>query len=498
MSNLVKKLAGETALYGLSSIVARLLNYMLVPLHTRLFLEAEYGVVSHLYALSGFLMVIFSYRMESAFFRFGTPAEDRDRAYSTGVISLLVSGALITGLLVLFAQPVANVLQYPQHPEYIRWFALMLAFDCLCELPFARLRLEQRPILFVSAKVFNIGLNVSLNLFWLLFCPWAAGQGWNWVHWVWSPEGGVAYVFLANLAASAATLLLLSPQLRAVRLAFDWALWRKMMAYAAPLILVGMAGIMDEMFSRVMMPSLLSGTLEENRAQLGIFAANYKLAMLISLFTQAYRYAAEPFFFRHAADRDALKTQADAAKWFTIAATTGMLGILLFLDILKIFIDERYYGGLTVVPILLMANLFLGLYYNFSVWYRLKDRTMLGAWISVAGAVVTIALNLLWIPRYGYVGAAWVTLICYGFMSWATWFTGRKPHPVPYALGRMAVYVGLALTLYALSVWVVPFLEKLPVLLWVLRAGLFGGYLGLIYYWEIRTPGGSQRRKGAE
>ena len=487
MSNLVKKLAGETALYGLSSIVGRLLNYLLVPLHTRLFLEAEYGVVSHLYALSGFLMVVFSYRMESAFFRFGTPAEDRDRAYSTGVISLLVSGAVITGLLVLFAQPVANVLQYPQHPEYIRWFALMLVFDGLCELPFARLRLEQRPVRFVSAKIFNICLNVSLNLFWLLFCPWAAQQGWGWVRWVWSPEGGVAYVFLANLIASAATLVLLSPQLRAVQLAFDWALWRKMLAYAAPLILVGMAGIMDEMFSRAMLKYLLPGTPQENLGQVGIFGANYKLAALITLFTQAYRYAAEPFFFRHAAERDALKTQADAAKWFTIAAATGMLGILLFLDVLKIFIDERYYGGLTVVPILLMANLFLGLYYNFSVWYRLKDRTMLGAWISIAGAVITVALNLLWIPRYGYVGAAWVTLICYAFMAWATWFTGRKPHPVPYALGRMAVYVAFALALYALSAWAAPFLEKPPVLLWALRAGMFAGYLGLIYRWELRS-----------
>jgi len=488
MSNLVKKLAGETALYGLSSIVGRLFNYLLVPLHTRLFLEAEYGVVSHLYALSGFLMVVFSYRMESAFFRFGTSADDRDRAYSTGLISLLGSSAFITGLLLLFAQPVADALQYPQHPEYIRWFALMLAFDCLCELPFARLRLEQRPVRFVSAKIFNIGLNFSLNLFWLVFCPWAARQGWGWVHAVWSPEGGVGYVFLANVLASAATLLLLSPQLRAMRWSFDWALWRKMLAYAGPLILVGMAGIMDEMFSRVMMPRLLPGTLEENRAQLGIFAANYKLAMLISLFTQAYRYAAEPFFFRHAGDRDALKTQADAAKWFTIAASSGMLGILLFLDLLKYFVGPKFHSGLTVVPILLMANLFLGLYYNFSVWYRLKDRTMLGAWISIAGAVITVALNVLWIPRYGYVGAAWVTLICYGFMAWATWFTGRKPHPVPYALGRMGAYVALALALYALSVWAAPVLEQHLVLLWSLRTLMFAGYLGLVYWWEIRRP----------
>ncbi|HND88195.1 MAG TPA: polysaccharide biosynthesis C-terminal domain-containing protein [Saprospiraceae bacterium] len=486
MSNLVKKLAGETVLYGMSSIVGRLLNYLLVPLHTRLFAEAEYGVVSHLFALSAFLIVIFSYRMESAFFRFGTPAEDRERAYSTGLLSLLASSLLITAALFAFAQPVADVLQYPQHPEYIRWFALILAFDCLCELPFARLRLEQRPIRFVTAKIFNIGLNVALNLFWLLFCPWAAREGQGWVHALWSPDRGVAYVFLANVIASIATFLLLLPQVGRIRWTFDWQLWKRMLAYAAPLIVVGLAGIMDEMFSRAMMPRLLTGTLEENRAQLGIFAANYKLAMLISLFTQAYRYAAEPFFFRHAADRDALRTQADATKWFTIAASAGMLGILLFLDVLKRFIDVRYYGGLQVVPILLMANLFLGLYYNFSVWYRLKDRTMLGAAISVAGAVLTVALNILWIPRFGYVGAAWVTLLCYVFMSWATWFTGRKPHPVPYPLGRMALYVVLALALYALGRWAAEPLRSYAVLLWAMRAVLFGAYLGLVYLLERR------------
>jgi O-antigen/teichoic acid export membrane protein len=267
---------------------------------------------------------------------------------------------------------------------------------------------------------------------------------------------------------------------------FDRALWTDMIKYAAPLIIVGLAGIMDELFSRVMMPVLLTGTLEENRAQLGIFAANYKLAMLISFFTQAYRYAAEPFFFRHSGDRNALKIQADAAKWFTIAAAAGMLGILLFLDLVKGFIDKRYYGGLTVVPILLMANVFLGLYYNFSVWYRLKDRTPLGAWVSILGALITVVLNYWWIPLYGYKGAAWVTLICYAFMSAATWYTGRKPHPVPYELGRMALYIGAALGLYYLAEWLEPALQSVPALLWILRVLLFGGFAGMVYGLEIR------------
>ncbi len=482
--SLVKKLAGETAIYGLSSIVGRFLNYLLVPLYTRTLLPSEYGISNELSAYAGFLLVVFSYRMESAFFRFGTPVADRERSYSTALWSLFTSTTVIVALLFLFTQPIADFLQYSNHPEYVRWFALILAFDCLAELPFARLRLEQRPRRFVFIKLVWIATNIGLNLFWLVFCPWAAQHGWNWVYYVWAPTWGVAYLFLANLVASALTLLLLLPQLRAVRWPPDGALWTKMIRYAAPLIIVTFAGVINEMLDRTILTRLLPGTLTENRAQLGIYAANYKLAMLITLFTQAYRYAAEPFFFRHAADKNALNIQASATKWFTIAATAGMLGILLFLDIIKNFVGEDYRSGLHVVPILLVANLLLGLYYNFSVWYRLKDRTMLGAWVSMAGALITVLLNLWWVPVIGYVGAAWATLVCYAFMCWATWQMGRRHYPVPYELGRMGFYIAVALLLFGLSTWLEPSMRPWPVLLWVVRVGLFGGFLGLVWSLE--------------
>lgn len=485
MSSLLKKLAGETALYGLSSIAGRLLNMMLlVPLHTRMLkATSDYGAVTDLYATSAFLMVFFSYRMESAFFRFGTPAEDRDKAYSTGMLSLFGSTAIIAAALLFFAQPIADALQYPQHPEYVRWFALILAFDCLAELPFARLRLEQRPKRFVFIRLANIAVNIAMNFFWLVFCPWAAENGVEWVHTVWQPGMGVAYIFLSNLIASAFTLLLLLPQFRAVRAGFDKAVWKKMVAYAAPLIVVGLAGIVDEMFSRAMLKYMLPGTTKENLGQVGIFGANYKLAALITLFTQAYRYAAEPFFFRHAQDKDALRTQAEVTKWFTIASAAGMLGILLFIDLVKHFIGSKFHSGLHVVPILLCANLLLGVYYNFSVWYRLKDRTGLGAWISLAGAGITVLLNLFLIPRFGYYGAAWVTLVCYAFMCWATWLAGRKHYPVPYPLGRMTLYPIAALALWAVSIWLAPhlFVEAI----WAVRVLLFGLFLGLVYRLEI-------------
>lgn len=483
--SLIKKLAGETAIYGLSSIVGRLLNMLLVPFYTRvLATTSEYGAVIDLYATSAFVMVLFSYRMESAFFRFGTPSDDRERTFSTGMLSLFASTAAIAGALLLFAQPIAEVLQYPQHPEYVRWFALILAFDCLAELPFARLRLEQRPRRFVFIKLTNIGVNIGMNLFWLVFCPWAAQNGLDWVHAVWSPGLGVGYIFLSNLLASVVTLALLSPQLRAIRWAFDRAHWTRMIRYSAPLIVVSLAGIVDEMFSRAMLKYLLPGTTQENLGQVGIFGANYKLAALITLFTQAYRYAAEPFFFRNAQEKDALRTQAEVTKWFTVTSAAGMLGILLFLDLVKHFIAPQYWEGLHVVPILLLANLLLGVYYNFSIWYRLKDRTALGAWISVAGALITIALNLLLIPLYGYTGAAWVTLICYAFMSGATWYTGRVHYPAPYELGRMGVYVAAALGVYGVGLLARAHLP-LPMPVWMgVNVLLFGGYIGIVYLLE--------------
>ena len=483
--SLIKKLAGETAVYGLSSIVGRLLNFLLTPLYTRALVDTgDYGVVIELYAYTGFMMVLFSYRMESAFFRFGTSAEDRETAFGTSSRSVMLSTLLFLGAILLFAQPIANWLQYGTHPEYIRYFGLILAFDCLSEIPFARLRLEQRPLRFVAAKLVGIGLNVSLNLFWLVACPWLNSRGHTWVTQVWDPSFKVGYIFLSNVIASGATLLVLSPYLlHGLRDLFDKILWGKMMRYALPLVLVGFAGIANEMLDRAILTRILPGTIAENRAQLGIYGANYKLAMLITLFTQAYRYAAEPFFFRHATAANALDIQARATKWFTIAAAWGMLGILLFLDIVKYFLGVHYHSGLHVVPVLLMANLLLGIYYNFSVWYRLKDRTMTGAWIALGGAGITLVLNLWWDPIFGYTGAAWATLACYFFMSAATWYAGRKIYPAPYQLGRMALYCVAVLVLYAAAELSSNVITS-GVILWPLRIVLFAAFGGLVYILE--------------
>ncbi len=482
--SLLKKLAGETAIYGLSSIVGRFLNYLLVGLYTRALTPVENGVMSHLYAFSTFFMVLMSYRLESAFFRYGTAPEGREKAYHTGVFSLLASTAVLLTAALLATQPLAGALGYAQHPEYVRWFALILAFDCLCELPFARLRLEQRPKRFVTGKLFNICLNIALNVFWLWYCPRAAAQGVEWVHYVWSADVRVGYVFIANMVASAATLLFLAPQMRISIANVDLALWRQMIGYSAPLILSQLAGLVNSVADRAMQKALLPGTATDNLAQMGIYSNHYKLAMLITIFTQAYRYAAEPFFFRHANDANAPETQADATKWFTIASATGMLGVLLFLDVAALFLGPKFRVGLQeTVPVLLLGSVLLGVYYNFSVWYRLKDKTATGAWITLGGAAITVFLNMLWLPTYGVIGSAWATLICYAVMCWLAWYTGQKYYPIPYPLGRMLLYVGLPLALYALRLTAAGFIPSV----WALRGlsvVLFGVFCGVVYLLE--------------
>jgi len=485
--SLLKKLAGETAIYGLSSIVVRMLNYLLVFVYARTLTRAENGTLNELYAYAGFLIVVYSYRMESAYFRYGTPKEDRENVYATGLYSLLGSTLIITLVLMTAAQPLADLLHYSEHPEYIRWFALILAFDCMAELPFARLRLEQRPKRFLAGKVLNIGINIFLTLFWLVFCPWAVKNGTGWVHFIWSKDVGVGYVFITNLVASAATIVFLLPQMRVWRFGFDKNLWWQMVAYASPLIIVQFAGIVNQMLDRTLLKWLLPGTPEENLTQVGIYGNNYKLAMLITLFTQAYRYAAEPFFFRHADAENAREIQAQATKWFTIVALTGMLGVLLSLDLVKYFLGESYFSGLKVVPLLLLANVLLGVYYNLSVWYRLKDKTMLGAGISLAGGLITLLLNLVLVPRIGFIGSAWAALATYAFMCLATWFTGLKYYPVPYQFGRMGLYVLATFAFYGISRGLGTILPELSILLWTARAVLFAGFLGMIYVLERKS-----------
>jgi O-antigen/teichoic acid export membrane protein len=478
--SLIKKLAGETAVYGLSSIVGRFLNYFLVPLYTNIFLTSEYGIVVDLYAWVGLLMVLFVYRMETGFFRFGTKPEDRDKAYSTLSTALLITTPLFCGLLIYFAEPIADWMKYPGQTNYIIWFALILGLDALSAIPFAKLRLDGRPWVFAGIKLTNIGINISINLFFLLLCPYLVNKGYD-MSWIYNPNWGIEYVFIANLSASAITLLLLLPSYFKTKFEFDKTLLRKALIYILPLVLVGLAGIVNEVIDRVLQKWLLPYDDVTNQGLIGIYGACYKLAMLLSLFTQAFNYAAEPFFFRNASRKDAMPIYAKVALYFTVVGALGFLGITLYMDIAKWFIGEDYWDGLVIVPILLLANLCLGVYYNFAIWYKLKDKTMIGAYIAIGGALITLALNYWWIPRIGYIGSAWATLICYASMAIACYVVGRKYYPVPYDIGRMLLYIVIALLIYGGNIVARNTFGDGTILLYVTNTLLIGIFLAIFY-----------------
>lgn len=485
--SLMKKLASETAIYGLSSILGRVLNYLLVPMYTRVFDPGEYGIVSELYAWAGFLMVFFIMRMETAFFRFGTNPDHRRKAYSTAWWSVLFTSLLLSALMVAFSSRIGAWLEYrPDQYSYIAIFGLILAFDTMAEIPLARLRLEHQALRFAMVRLVGIGLNIALNVFFLLLCPWLLKEGIavQLIQTIYRPSFGVGYVFLSNLLASAIVLMLLLPTLKHVYWHIEKALWKKMLVYAAPLVLASLAGIVNEMLDRVLLRHLLTGSLEENLAQVGIYSACYKLAMLMSLFTQAFRYAAEPFFFANAEHQNAKYLYGQVAKFFTIAGALAFLVIMLFLDLVKYFIDEPYWEGLKVVPILLLANLFLGLYYNVSIWYKLTDRTMMGGWIALGGAFITIGLNFYWIPRIGYMGSAWATLICYASMTAACWWWGRKYYQVPYQWNKILGYIFLALVLYFGTQFFIGLFRLTPLAAYAIRLAVLLLWMGIAWHSE--------------
>ncbi|MEO1261359.1 MAG: oligosaccharide flippase family protein [Bacteroidota bacterium] len=478
--SLIKKLAGETAIYGISSIVGRVLNVLLVPLYTNIFPKEEYGIVTQLYATVAFLMVIFIYRMDTAFFRYGTEKKDREKVYSTSFWSVIVSVLFFSALIFSFSGEIAGWYALSADEEsYIQIFGLVLAFDTLSEIPLAKLRLESKAVRFATVRLIGIGVNISLNLFFLLLCPWLLqnGHATGVVDAVYNPAWGIQYIFISNLAASATVLLLLTPEIRQVKWHFDPQQWKTMAVYAAPLALASLAGIVNEMIDREMLVRLLPFDIETNRGEQGIYSACYKLAMLMSLFTQAFRYAAEPFFFANAKHKDAKKIYADVAKYFTIVGSLAFLFINFYIDIIKYFIGEEYWGGLAVVPVLLMANLFLGLYYNVSIWYKLTDQTNKGGIIAVGGAVITVALNFWWIPVMGYMGSAWATLICYFSMTVACWAWGAKYYPVRYDLKRILFYIIFPLALFLLSNYLKEILNLNQQWIYVVNSLLLAAFL---------------------
>jgi len=484
--SIFRKLASQTAVYGLSSIVGRFLNYLLVPLYTYYFSAAEYGVVSEFYAYAGFFSVLLMFGFETGYFRFRDKEQPQhDQAYSTALIFVLLANALFFIGIMQVNQELADALKYANHPEYVLWFGLILVFDAMTAIPFARLRAENKALRFAGIKIAEILLTIGLSLFFIVYCPKLYTQNpESWVVVVYKPAIGVGYIFIANLIASGFKFILLIPQFLGLAWGFNRAIFFKMLRYSLPMVVIGFAGIINEMLDRALLKHMLPYDLNTNMKMLGIYSACYKLSILMSLFIQAFRYAAEPFFFAYADKDDAKKVYANVLKFFVIFCVFIFLLVTLYLDFFKYFVGAEFRAGLQVVPILLMANLFLGIYVNLSIWYKLTDRTLLGAFVSISGAALTVALNLLWIPSLGYVGSAWATLVCYASMAVVSYGLGQFYYPVAYPVWRILTYIGLGLGLYFAYGYVQPFNDWKP---WLLSSAIMTLYLLFTLLFEGRA-----------
>lgn len=449
----IKNLAGQTAIYGVSSILGRLLNYMLVPLYSRVFLPEEAAVYVEMYAYVAFFIVILTYGMETAFFRFNEKEKDNTQVYSTTLIGVFFSTALFLGLAITLASPIANMLRYPTHPEYIIYFALIIGLDAFTSIPFAKLRAQKKAMRFASIKLVNIGVNIGLNLFLLLFVPYA------YTNYSWGPEffGAISsgkpiigHIFVANLAASVIVFLLLTPDFLKIHFQFNVPLWKKMFRYAFPLLILGVAGVANETIDRVLLKYILP--VETANYQLGIYGMCFKIAIIMTIFIQAFRYAAEPFFFAMEKEKDSRKVYADVLKYFVILMTFIFLSIMLYMNLVKYFVGENFYSGLIVVPILLYSHIFLGVFYNLSIWYKLSGQTKFGAYISIIGTVITVGLNIILIPKIGYLGSAWANFACYAVMMILSYILGQKYYRVSYDLTRIFIYMALSAGLWYISV----------------------------------------------
>lgn len=477
----------DTALYGLSSIVGRFLNYLLVPLYTAVMPASggQYGVVTNLYAYTALILVLLTCGMETTFFRFANKeGEQPMRVYSTALIFVGTLATLFAAAGLAFLHPLATVLGYGDHPIYLGLMIAVVAIDAFCCIPFAYIRYRQRPVRFMVLKLVGILVNIALNLFVFLLCPVLRESHPEWVVWF-SPDTQAGYVFGINLACSVATLFLLRPELTGFRWTFDVALMRQMFRYAFPILILGVAGILNQTADKILFPILVPG--REGEVQLGIYGAAAKVAMIMAMFTQAFRYAYEPIVFGRSRAGDVKRVNADGTKYFLVFALLGFLAVMAYMDILKALLirDADYWVGLRVVPIVMAAEIMMGIYFNLSFWYKLIDRTAWGAWFSMAGCVVLVAANVLFVPRYGYVACAWAGFAGYAVCMLLSYFVGQRVNPVSYDLRSMGRYLLLAIILFVV-------METLPLRsMWVRVATntlLVGIYL-LYIIWQMRLEG---------
>jgi len=429
----MKSLAKDTAIYGLSSIIGKFLNYLLVPLYTYVLArEADYGIVTNLYAWTALLLVLLTYGMETGFFRFANREDyDAKSVYKTAYLTLFSTSALFALLVIVFQHPLATGLGYPDHSEFVAMMFATVAIDAFACIPFAYLRYQKRPILFAALKLLFVVLNIGFNVLFLVVLG----------------KNDVFYVFLSNILATTIQTLCLLPFTLPKGGRFSIPTLGAMLRYSLPLLVLGVAGIMNQTLDRILFPYLYSG--EDAQTQLGIYGACFKVAMVMMMFTQAFRYAYEPFVFAKHKDRQSVEAYADAMKYYVIFSYLILLGVIFYLDIFKFIISRNYWEGLLIVPVVLWTYVFQGIYFNLSFWYKLTDETKWGAYFSLIGLAITLVIQVVGVPIIGYWASCGSSLVCYFVIMLLSYFIGQKKAPIPYDLKRIGLYTMLTLILLA-------------------------------------------------
>lgn len=480
----IRSLVKDTAVYGLSSIIGRFLNWCLVPLYVYLFPTEEYGIVTYLYGITAVMLVILNYGMETGFFRFANKDDNPEKVYTTSLISVGTTSLTFLILLTVFLDPISVGLKLPQQSLFVWLIGATVVVDAFCNLPFAYLRYKNKSWRFAGIKLINVALNIGLNLFFLLVCPGIEKFNPGLIAWFYGAAGGasfgIGWIFVANILSSYIILLLLMPQLMGRHWSFSWTLLKRILSYSWPLLILAIAGMLSQNMGQLLIPYLFSNE-ESARSMVGIYGANMKIAIVMVMFTQAFRYAYEPFIFSQAkkSGESSSAMYADAMKYFIIFGWFIFLGVMFYLPVLKYFISPSYWEGLRVVPIMMGAELCFGVFFNLSLWYKLTDRTQWGMYLSLICFAIMLGLNLWLVPLIGvpdgYLGSAWAALIAYFCVMVLSYFIGRHYYPLPYEIGRIfrytlaagVIYVGGMMMEEVFPLWVIYCLRTILLIIYV-------------------------------
>ncbi len=481
----IRQLAGQTIWYGVSSIGARFLNYLLTPLLTYLLHDAEgvkdYGNYSLVYVWIAVANIVFTYGFETGYFRFSNKVKNKNTLFQTTFGSLLLSTIGLFLLIFIFQQPINDFIELDSSAIYIVWCGIIIGLDALSTIPFAKLRQENRPKKYAFIKLSGIIVNILCVILFLVYLPrYATANPTGNIANIYNTNTAVGFLILANVIQNIFVFSLLYKEWKGFRFKINFKLWKEVFKYSSPMILIGLAGMVNEVMDRQMLAKLLPLAEADSKRIVGIYSANYKLSIFITLFIQAFKMAAEPFFFNNAQDKNAPKLYAKVMKWFIITMAMAFLFTALYLDIWKYLIGDSYRSGLGIVPILLVANICLGIYYNLSIWYKLTDKMYMGLYITILGAAITLTGNYLFIPIWGMYAAAWSTLFCYFSMMIVAYFLGQKYYPVPYNIKKLTAYLTVMLLLYFSQVGI-KYLFPSEIARFISACVFFGLFIALLF-----------------